>query len=90
MKGSQKIYPSTGTALVPEYRKLLEDIGVTYRQWHSWRSLGYLPNVNWYHFKFNPELIQRAKDLKEAARLHSMTLGELADHIANQRSEAHK
>jgi hypothetical protein len=79
------VYPTTGTKIVPEYQRMLDSLGITYRQWNYWQSRGWLPNVPWYEFGNSPENRQRAFDLSEAARLKAMSIPELADYLAEER-----
>lgn len=79
------VNPNSGSKIVPEYKRMLDSLGITYRQWSYWRAMGWLSNDPWYEFGHSTENRQRAEDLAEAARLQAMSLPELADHLAEER-----
>lgn len=79
------VYPSTGTQIVPEFQRFLDELGITYRQWSHWRRMGYLPKLPWHEIANDSYMRQWAEDLAEAARLHAMTLPQLADHLTEER-----
>jgi hypothetical protein len=79
------ISAGSGTAIVPEYQRFLDELGITYRQWNHWQAMDWLPQRPWYKIANDPEMRQWAEDLATAAKLKLMNLPYLATYLADER-----
>lgn len=69
--------PGSPVRMTPAHWQMLEELGISYRQWSYWQDKGWVPTGK----DINEVVVAQARALAEASKIQTMPLNELADLI---------